>query len=103
MMPPAPPASTLKRPALGIRSRLMLVVLAMVLPWLALTALTWRNFRRERERETNSRASDMARLLAARIDDQVAIVDALLLALAPGIDPLPARTSANARVPTTEP
>jgi two-component system cell cycle sensor histidine kinase/response regulator CckA len=95
MMPPPPPASTRKRPALGIRGRLMLVVLAMVLPWLALTALTWRNFRRERERETRSRASDMARLLAARVDDQVSIVDALLLALVRGIDPRVERRASN--------
>ncbi|HET6681417.1 MAG TPA: PAS domain S-box protein [Gemmatimonadaceae bacterium] len=84
-----------RRPEFGIRARLMLVVLAMVLPWLALTLLSLRDFRRERRLDAEGRVLEVARLLAARVDDQIGAVDALLVSLAQSLPVTPSAAAAN--------
>src|SRR3954470_16579237 len=68
--------------ALGIRERLVLLVLAMLLPWIALFATTYASYQRDHDRDTRARLTDLAAQVGARMDDQLATVEGLLLAVA---------------------
>jgi len=68
--------------ALGIRERLVLLVLAMLLPWIALFASTYESYKRDHDRDTRARLTDLAAQVGARMDDQLATVEGLLLAIA---------------------
>ena len=45
---------------LGIRERLVLLVLAMLLPWIALFATTYASYEHDRDRDTRARLTDLA-------------------------------------------
>jgi PAS domain S-box-containing protein len=68
--------------ALGIRERLVVLVLAMLLPWIALFATTYASYRRDHAHDARSRLREMAAQVAARVDDQLGTVEALLVAIA---------------------
>ncbi len=68
--------------SLGIRERLLLLVLAMLLPWIALFATTYSSYERDRERDTRARLTDLATQVGARVDDQVGTIEAILLTVA---------------------
>ena len=68
--------------ALGIRERLVLLVLAMLLPWIALFATTYESYERDHDRDTRVRLTDLTAQVGARMDDQLATVEGLLLAVA---------------------
>jgi two-component system cell cycle sensor histidine kinase/response regulator CckA len=70
--------------ALGIRERLVLLVLAMLLPWIALFATTYASYERDHRRDTRARLRDLAALVGARVDDQLGTIEGLLLAIAEG-------------------
>jgi len=70
--------------AVGIRERLVLLVLAMLLPWIALFATTYASYQRDLERDTRGRLRDVASQVGARVDDQLGTVEGLLLAVAEG-------------------
>jgi two-component system, cell cycle sensor histidine kinase and response regulator CckA len=70
--------------SLGIRERLVLLVLAMLLPWIALFATTFASYDRDRDRDTRARLSDLAAQVGARVDDQLGTIDGLLLAVGQG-------------------
>ena len=66
----------------GIRERLVLLVLAMLLPWAALFATTYASYERDVERDTRRHLGDVAAQVGARVDDQLADISAILLASA---------------------
>ncbi|HEX6052006.1 MAG TPA: HAMP domain-containing protein, partial [Gemmatimonadaceae bacterium] len=66
--------------ALGIRERLVLLVLAMLLPWIALFATTYASYERDRESDTRARLNDLAAQVGARVDDQLGNIAGALLA-----------------------
>jgi PAS domain S-box-containing protein len=68
--------------ALGIRERLVLLLLAMLLPWIALFATTYASYRRDHTNDTRARLRDMAAQVGARVDDQLGTNEALLVAVA---------------------
>ena len=68
--------------SLGIRERLVLLVLAMLLPWIALFATTYSSYERDRDRDTRARLTDLATQVGARVDDQVVTIEAILLTVA---------------------
>src|SRR5215831_15691450 len=70
--------------AVGIRERLVLLVLAMLLPWIAIFATTYASFQRDLERDTRVRLRDLAVQVGARVDDQLGTVEGLLVAIAEG-------------------
>jgi len=70
--------------AVGIRERLVLLVLAMLLPWIALFATTYASYQRDLEHDTRGRLRDVASQVGARVDDQLGTVEGLLLAVAEG-------------------
>ena len=67
---------------LGIRERLVLLVLAMLLPWIALFATTYASYEHDRDRDTRARLTDLASQVGARVDDQVGTIEAILLTVA---------------------
>ena len=60
----------------------MLLVLAMLLPWIALFATTFASFERDRERDMHARLNDVAAQVGARLDDQLGNIAGALLAAA---------------------
>ena len=84
--------------AIGLRSRLALLGLALILPWAVVTSLVVVGFRRDRERDGFARAAEQARLVAARVDDQIRAVNALLLVLSRTAGAAAADTAANDRL-----
>jgi len=70
--------------AVGIRERLVLLVLAMLLPWIAIFATTYVSYQRDLERDTHVRLRDLAAQVGARVDDQLGTVEGLLVAIAEG-------------------
>src|SRR5689334_285523 len=80
--------------AVGIRERLVLLVLAVLLPWIAIFATTYASYQRDLERDTHVRLRDLAAQLGARVDDQLGTVEGLLVAIAEGAS---ADTAAIAR------
>ena len=68
--------------SLGIRERLVLLVLAMLLPWIALFASTYVSYDRDRHRDTTARLGDLAAQVGARVDDQLGTIDGILLTVA---------------------
>ena len=70
--------------SLGIRERLVLLVLAMLLPWIALFASTFASYDRDRDRDTRARLGDLAMQVGARVDDQLGTIDGILLAVGQG-------------------
>jgi PAS domain S-box-containing protein len=81
--------------SLSIRARLVALVALVALPFCALNAATaWRTFKKG-ESEALERAVTRARLVAARVDDQVVKVDSLLALLS---NTLSARPEDAARV-----
>ena len=70
--------------AVGIRERLVLLVLAMLLPWIAIFATTYASYQRELDRDTTVRLRDLAAQVGARVDDQLGTVEGLLVAIAEG-------------------
>jgi two-component system cell cycle sensor histidine kinase/response regulator CckA len=81
--------------ALGIRERLVLLVLAMLLPWIALFATTYASYERDHDRDTRARLNDLAVQVAARMDDQLGTVEGLLLAVAQAASTDPAAVGSN--------
>jgi len=81
--------------ALGIRERLVLLVLAMLLPWIALFATTYASYARDHDRDTRARLTDLAVQVGARMDDQLGTIEALLLAVAQAASTDPASISNN--------
>jgi PAS domain S-box-containing protein len=67
---------------LGIRERLVVLVLAMLLPWIALFATTYASYQRDRNRDTRTRLLGLAAQVGARVDDQLGTIDGLLVAVA---------------------
>ena len=59
----------------------MLLVLAMLLPWIALFATTFASYERDRERDSRARLGDLAAQVSARVDDQIGTIEGLLLAV----------------------
>src|SRR5262249_39930619 len=79
----------------GIRSRLLGLVLATVIPFTALVALgLWSHWRNERA-NASERAIAEARLLAAQVEDHLGNLDALLAGLSRAVSFDPADTAAN--------
>src|SRR5262245_44735438 len=70
--------------ALGIRERLVILVLAMLLPWIALFATTYASYQRDHNRDGRSRLRDLATQVGARVDDQLGTIEGLLVAIAEG-------------------
>jgi len=68
--------------SLGIRERLVLLVLAMLVPWIALFATTYANYARDRDRDSRARLNDLATQIGARVDAQVGTIEGILLAVA---------------------
>jgi PAS domain S-box-containing protein len=68
--------------SLGIRERLVLLVLAMLVPWVVLFATTYASFERDRNRDTGARLSEVAGQVSARVDDQLGAIEAILLSVA---------------------
>jgi len=68
--------------ALGIRERLVLLVLAMLLPWIALFATTYLSYQRDHNHDTRTRLTGLAAQVGARVDDQLGTIEGLLLAVA---------------------
>ena len=68
--------------SLGIRERLVLLVLAMLVPWVALFATTYASFERDRARDTGARLTEVAGQVSARVDDQLGTIEAILLGIA---------------------
>ncbi len=58
----------------------MLLVLAMLLPWIALFATTYASYGRDRDNDTRARLNDLAAQVGARVDDQLGNVAGALLA-----------------------
>ena len=67
--------------ALGIRERLVLLVLAMLLPWIALFATTYASYRRDHNHDTRTRLTGLAAQVGARVDDQLGTIEGLLVAV----------------------
>ena len=63
----------------GIRERLLVLVLAMLLPWAALFATTYASYERDLERDMRRRLADVATQVGARVDDQLGDISAILL------------------------
>jgi diguanylate cyclase (GGDEF)-like protein/PAS domain S-box-containing protein len=79
----------------SIRSRLLVLVLATVVPFMALVgAGLWSQWREDRAAAVE-RALNEARLLAAQIDDHISNLENLLAGLSPAVSTDPADTSAN--------
>jgi PAS domain S-box-containing protein len=70
--------------ALGIRERLVILVLAMLLPWIALFATTYASYERDHTRDARNRLREMGVEVGARVDDQLATIEGLLVAIAEG-------------------
>ena len=68
--------------SLGIRERLVLLVLAMLVPWIALFAITYGNYVHDRDRDARARLNDLATQVGARVDAQVGTIEGILLAVA---------------------
>src|SRR5688572_32843414 len=81
--------------SLGIRERLVLLVLAMLLPWIALFATTYVSYDRDRYRDTTARLGDLAAQVGARVDDQLGTIDGILLTVAQAASPDPAGVLRN--------
>ena len=82
----------------SIRSRIVGAALATLVPCLLLVATgLWSNYRNDREAAAEHVLS-RARLLAARLDDHLVTVDALLAGVAPAVSPDPADADANDQV-----
>ncbi len=81
--------------ALGIRERLVLLVLAMLLPWIALFATMYASYERGFSRDTRARLRDLATQVGARVDDQLGTIEGLLLAIAEGASADTAAISRN--------
>ena len=81
--------------AIGIRERLVLLVLAMLVPWIVLFATTYASYQRDHERDTRARLRDLAAQVGARVDDQLGTVDGLLVAIAEGASADPASVARN--------
>ena len=69
---------------LGIRERLVILVLSMLLPWIALFATTYASYQRDHDRDARNRLRDLAIQVGARVDDQLGTIEGLLVAIAEG-------------------
>ncbi len=79
----------------SIRSRLLVLVLATVVPFMALVgAGLWSQWREDRAAAVE-RALNEARLLAAQLDDHISNLENLLAGLSHAVSMDPADTSAN--------
>jgi two-component system, cell cycle sensor histidine kinase and response regulator CckA len=81
--------------ALGIRERLVLLVLAMLLPWIALFATTYASYRRDHNHDMRTRLTGLAAQVGARVDDQLGTIEGLLLAVSEATSLDPAAISSN--------
>jgi two-component system cell cycle sensor histidine kinase/response regulator CckA len=81
--------------SLGIRERLVLLVLAMLVPWITLFATTYASYGRDRERDTVARLSDLATQVGARVDAQLGTIDGILLAVGQSAKREPSAIAAN--------
>jgi PAS domain S-box-containing protein len=84
--------------ALGIRERLVLLVLAMLLPWIALFATTYASYERGHDRDTRRRLNDVAAQVGARVDDQLGTIEGLLLAVSQAVSTDSAAVAENDRL-----
>ncbi len=79
----------------SIRSRLLVLVLATVVPFVALVGVgLWSQWRDDQAAATE-RALNEARLLAAQLDDHISNLENLLVGLSRAVSTNPADTSAN--------
>jgi hypothetical protein len=79
----------------SIRSRLLVLVLATVMPFVALVgAGLWSQWRSD-QAAAIERALGVARLLAAQVDDHISDLESLLVGLSKAVSTDPADTSAN--------
>jgi two-component system, cell cycle sensor histidine kinase and response regulator CckA len=67
--------------SLGIRERLVLLVLAMLVPWIALFATTYASYEADRGRDSRARLSELAMQVGARVDAHLGTIDGILLAV----------------------
>jgi len=79
----------------GVRSTLMLLVLVIAVPFLSLAIVNAQRNLRAEQSAAEERALTRARLLTARVDDLVAGVDSLLLALTETLSADPADAARN--------
>src|ERR1700724_416224 len=79
----------------SIRSRLLALVLATVVPFVALVGCGLRSQWREDQAATVERALNEARLLAAQLDDHLSNLENLLVGLSHAVSTNPADTAAN--------
>ncbi len=79
----------------SIRSRLLGLVLATVVPFTLLIAIGLWNQWRSDQAAAFQRAIDEARLLAAQVDDYIGNLDNLLIGLSRAVSPNPADTRQN--------
>ena len=73
----------------------MILVLAMLVPWIALFATTYASYARDRDRDTVARLSDLATQVGARVDAQLGTIDGILLAVAQSATREPSAIAAN--------
>src|SRR4051794_24289480 len=79
----------------SIRSQLLGLVLATVIPFTALIGVgLWNQWRRDQVSAVE-RTINQARLLAAQVDDYLGNIDNLLIGLSQAVSPDPADTAAN--------
>src|SRR5580704_9208346 len=79
----------------SIRSRLLVLVLATVVPFVALVGIGLWSQWQEDQAAAIERALNEARLLAAQLDDHLSNLESLLVGLSQAVSPNPADTSQN--------
>jgi diguanylate cyclase (GGDEF)-like protein/PAS domain S-box-containing protein len=79
----------------GIRSRLLVLMLATIVPFVALVGVGLWSQRQEDQAAAIERALSEARLLAAQLDDHLNNLESLLVGLSRAVSPNPADTEAN--------
>ena len=79
----------------GIRSRLLGLVLATVVPFIALIGVGLWSQWQDQQAAAIERAANEARLLAAQVDDHIGNVDNLMMGLSEGVSTNPADVRAN--------
>ena len=92
---PSPVPTPPSRPRGTARRLLVLLVLGLILPFLAMSALRARERAMAGRAAAENRALELAELVAARVDDRVGHIEALLTATITAVQLNPANAAAN--------